>query len=170
MSSNQPILPTVRKSLSLRNGRDRWRSGPAKGWPDTYGVWRVPTSGGKESLVVDSPHPTGGWVVVEDGIYFVSKPDETGVSHIRFKDLATDSDRIVVPIEAWVFWGLTVSPDRRTFLYTIRRLRQRLDAGVEFLVRRAHITRKEDNAQILSLRLSRMARSPPTFSCHSCVS
>ncbi len=90
-----------------------------KGWPDTYGVWRVPASGGAETPFIDLVHPTGGWVVVEDGIYFISRPNDKGVSYIRFKDFATGSDRAVVPIEARVFWGLTVSPDRRTFLYTL---------------------------------------------------
>ena len=90
-----------------------------KGWPDTYGIWKVPTSGGAESLFIDLVHPTGGWVVVEDGIYFISKANERGVSYIRFKDFATGSNRVVVPIQGSPSWGLTVSPDRRTFLYTL---------------------------------------------------
>ena len=68
-----------------------------KGWPDNYGIWRVPTSGGTESQVIDSVHPEGGWVVVAEGIYFISKPDEKGVSYIRFKDLATGSIRTIAP-------------------------------------------------------------------------
>jgi Tol biopolymer transport system component len=89
-----------------------------KGWPDTYGIWRIPTSGGAETQFVDRLHPTGGWVVFADGIYYISKPNEKGVSYIRFKDFATSSDRSIVPIEGRVWWGLSVSPDRRTFLYT----------------------------------------------------
>ena len=90
-----------------------------RGWPDTYGIWRVPTSGGAEARFIDLVHPTGGWVVMDDGIYYISKPNEKGVSHIRFKDFANGSDRVVVAIEGRVDWGLTVSPDRRTFLYTL---------------------------------------------------
>jgi len=90
-----------------------------KGWPDSYGIWRVPTSGGAEDLIVDLLHPTGGWTILEDGIYYISRPNETGVSHIRFKDFTTGSDRVVVPIEGKVWWGLTVSSDRRTFLYSL---------------------------------------------------
>jgi len=82
------------------------------------GIWRVPTSGDAESQVIDSIHPEGGWVVVEDGIYFISKPNEKGVSHIRFKDLAASSIRTIAPIKGKPSWGLTVSPDRKTFLYT----------------------------------------------------
>jgi Tol biopolymer transport system component len=90
-----------------------------KGWPDTYSIWRIPAGGGPETSLIDQLHPTGGWVVFEDGIYYISKPNEKGVSHIRFKDLATGSDRVVVPIQGKVWWGLAVSPDRRTFLYPL---------------------------------------------------
>jgi Tol biopolymer transport system component len=90
-----------------------------KGFPDTYGIWRVPTSGGAETRFIDLVHPTGGWVVMDDGIYYISKPNEKGVPYIRFKDFATGSDRAVVPIEGTPSWGLTVSPDRRTFLYSV---------------------------------------------------
>jgi eukaryotic-like serine/threonine-protein kinase len=90
-----------------------------KGFPDTYGIWRIPTSGGAETQFIDVLPPTGGWVVFADGIYYISKPDEKGVSYIRFKDFATRSDRAIVPIEGRVSWGLAVSPDRRTFLYSL---------------------------------------------------
>jgi Tol biopolymer transport system component len=90
-----------------------------KGEPDNYGLWKVPTSGGKETLVVDSLHPEGGHVIVDQGIYFISKPDERGVSYIRFKDFVTGSTRTIVPIEGRrVVWGLSVSPDRHSLLYT----------------------------------------------------
>ena len=56
-------------------------------------------------------------MVVDEGIYFISKPNEKGVSHIRFKDFATGSVRTIAPIKGKPYWGLTVSPDRRTFLY-----------------------------------------------------
>ena len=56
---------------------------------------------------------------MDDGIYYISKPNEKGVSYIRFKESATVADRVVVPIEGRVDWGLTVSPDRRTFLYNL---------------------------------------------------
>ncbi len=42
------------------------------------GIWRVPTNGGTENQVIDSIHPEGGWVVVAEGIYFISKPDDKG--------------------------------------------------------------------------------------------
>ena len=57
-------------------------------------------------------------MVVNEGIYFISNPNEKDVSYIRFKDFATGSDRVVVPIQGRVYWGLTVSADRRRFLFT----------------------------------------------------
>jgi len=82
-------------------------------------LWRIPTGGGEETLVVDSLHPLGSQLVVmEDGIYFISKPDEKGVSYIRFKDLAKGTVRTIAPIRGQVYYGFAVSPDRRSFLYT----------------------------------------------------
>jgi hypothetical protein len=40
------------------------------------------------------------------------------VCHIRFKDVATGSVRTIVAIEHQLAWGLTVSPDRRSILYS----------------------------------------------------
>ena len=62
---------------------------------DTYGIWRVPTSGGVEARLIDLPPSEGGWVVMADGIYYISKPNKKGVSYIRFKDLANGSVRII---------------------------------------------------------------------------
>ena len=100
-----------------------------KGWPSNYSIWRVPTSGGTETQVVDSVHPEGGWVVLGKGIYFISKPDEKGLSLIRFKDLDTGSIRTIAPIEGRVHWGFAVSPDQRTFLYS-----QFDDAGSDLML------------------------------------
>ena len=57
-------------------------------------------------------------MALNDGIYFISKPDEKGVSYIRFKDFGTGSVRTIAPIARQVSWGFTVSPDRRSFLYS----------------------------------------------------
>ena len=68
-------------------------------------------------MVVDSLYPQGAQVLVAQGVYFIVKPDEKGVSSIRFKDFATGLIRTIVPIEGNVSSGLAVSPDRRSFLY-----------------------------------------------------
>ena len=89
----------------------------AKGLPNQLSLWRVPANGDKESKVVDSLHHPGGHVVVDQGIYYISHPDAEGVSHIQFKDLTTGSIRTIAPIRRPVWWGLSVSPDRRNILY-----------------------------------------------------
>ena len=43
-------------------------------------------------------------------IYFISEPDENGISSIRFKDLDTGSIRAIAPIEGRVHWGLRSLP------------------------------------------------------------
>jgi serine/threonine protein kinase/sugar lactone lactonase YvrE len=98
-----------------------------KGWPDNYSIWRVPTNGGAETQVAALVHPFGGWVVFNDGVYFIGW-DENG-NCIRFKNHATGSIRTIATIRGQVRWGLTVSPDRRSFLYT-----QLDDAGSDLML------------------------------------
>jgi hypothetical protein len=59
-----------------------------------------------------------GLVVFNEGVYFIGW-DENG-NCIRFKSHATGSIRTIAPIRGQVRWGLTVSPDRRSFLCTQR--------------------------------------------------
>jgi len=89
----------------------------SKGWPDTYSIWRVPTGGGVETLALDSLHPEGAWVAVNEGIYFIARPDEKGISYIRFKDMGSGKVHTIAQINGRPYWGLTVSPDRKNFLY-----------------------------------------------------
>jgi serine/threonine protein kinase len=89
----------------------------SKGWPDTYSIWRVPAGGSRETLALDSLHPEGAWVAVNEGIYFISRPDEKDICYIRFKEMDGGRVRTIAPIKGRPYWGLTVSPDRRNFLY-----------------------------------------------------
>jgi dipeptidyl aminopeptidase/acylaminoacyl peptidase len=83
------------------------------------GVWRVPASGGPETLVLDrEPHK---WDLTDRGIYFVdgsAKP----VATICFYDLATRRVRILAPAHrdpAFVIEdGFSVSPDGKWLLYS----------------------------------------------------
>jgi eukaryotic-like serine/threonine-protein kinase len=92
------------------------------------GIWRRPVAGGEETPVVrdfESPLP-GYWTVLRDGIYYVAReslPDHTVVNHLKFFDFArhrsVDLGTLTGTIDDWV-GGLTVSPDRRTVLYSHR--------------------------------------------------
>lgn len=79
-------------------------------------VWRMPVAGGQEEAVLQSIE----WIsfdVVNQGIYFISKAAD-GKFSIRFLDFATAKIRTIAPIPGPAFFGLSVAPDNRSFLYT----------------------------------------------------
>jgi Tol biopolymer transport system component/tRNA A-37 threonylcarbamoyl transferase component Bud32 len=86
------------------------------------GIWRIPVSGGQETRVIEEfPHYLSDyWDVVDQGIYFVD--DKTSpYPTIRFFDFARRQKTTVATLAGpAVPWegGLTVSPDRRSIVYT----------------------------------------------------
>jgi hypothetical protein len=84
------------------------------------GLWRIPTNGGEEVEVISSLEAGywGYWAVVEDGIYYLDTTTKPGIS---FFDSTTHRITRVFDLEnrpAREDPGLTVSPDKRTILYT----------------------------------------------------
>jgi Tol biopolymer transport system component len=73
------------------------------GKPDNPGIWKVPTGGGEEILVLDHDVDCN-WDLAEGGIYFASS------GSIQRFDLESGE---ITPVsqEGGPFWGLTVSPD-----------------------------------------------------------
>jgi Tol biopolymer transport system component/DNA-binding winged helix-turn-helix (wHTH) protein len=59
-----------------------------------------------------------GIALFEDGIYYLAETGPTKFE-IRFHEFATGRSRIISPLEGPVFTGLSVSPDRKTFLFTL---------------------------------------------------
>jgi Tol biopolymer transport system component len=80
------------------------------------GLWELPLAGGEERLVLESVQ-TRAFAVENGGIYYISAPAPDG-SSLRFHNLATRKDQGIVSIQAETFQGLTVSPDRKTFLFS----------------------------------------------------
>jgi Tol biopolymer transport system component len=74
-------------------------------------------AGGAEWKVLDSVCGRS-FVVVEDGIYHIAGPDDHGAHSLQFFDFATAKSRVVTRIDSSPSIGLTVSPDRKTILFT----------------------------------------------------
>jgi Tol biopolymer transport system component len=89
-------------------------------YPAVSGIWRMPTSGGEETLVVAGVEPEfwGYWAVVEKGIYYL---DNTAMPAIAFFDFTSRQVTRVVELQtrpAREATGLAASPDGRAILYT----------------------------------------------------
>ncbi len=86
-------------------------------------LWKVPVGGGEETQVLESVLAFLNFSVTPQGIYFIQPPatDEPGRSFlIRFFDFATGRATTIhsLPPGVRAYFGLTVSPDGRSILYT----------------------------------------------------
>jgi hypothetical protein len=106
------------------------------------GLWRMPISGGPETLVVEALFRYN-YAVTARGVYYAATPstkDQT--STVRFLDFATGKTSDIAPIDRRVDLGLAVSPDGRYLLFTkIDYLGRRPDACRELPVRKQTSTR-----------------------------
>jgi Tol biopolymer transport system component/DNA-binding winged helix-turn-helix (wHTH) protein len=85
---------------------------------ESPGIWKMPTSGGEESRIVDQPAGDDwyNWALVQNGIYFLNReahPKET----IEFLDFATGTRTPVLAPDHRVDWGVVISPNGRNMLY-----------------------------------------------------
>jgi eukaryotic-like serine/threonine-protein kinase len=85
------------------------------------GIWRVPTTGGEETLVLDTQHAGfwRQWEVVEQGIYFVTA-ETPNRPLIQFFSFATGKSIIVFALDKplpGTLSGLSVSSDGRRLLW-----------------------------------------------------
>jgi Tol biopolymer transport system component len=83
---------------------------------DSRVLWRKPLDGGPEQKLVDSVWMRG-WAVAEQGIYYMRANPGSGWS-IHFLNLSTHADTRISELTKPPMLGLSLSPDRRTLLYT----------------------------------------------------
>jgi serine/threonine protein kinase len=89
----------------------------SKGWPSMVSIWKVPVEGGGETKIIDSVNPSTLWAIGSKGIYFFAY-DDKGQSELRVQEFATGKTKKLLKFDRPISWGLTVSPDDRTILYT----------------------------------------------------
>ena len=75
-------------------------------------------AGGPERKVLDFIGPPRDFPVFEDGIYYGGRLDKEGRVPVFFYQFSTGASRLITTIERYAQSGLTVSPDRKTILYT----------------------------------------------------
>lgn len=88
----------------------------------TAGIWRILVTGGEETLVLDQ-HKAGYWrywAVTEQGLYFATA-EAPARPVLEFFNFATGRITPVATLDKQIhggIWGMTVSPDGRSILYS----------------------------------------------------
>ena len=86
-----------------------------RGWPESS-IWSAPAGGGEEVQLTELVQ-IGGFDVVGDGIYFIPASTREAGYSLRFLRFATGAAEKVLDFEETPGMGLSVAPDRRSFLY-----------------------------------------------------
>jgi hypothetical protein len=55
---------------------------------------------------------------VEDGIYYIGRKGDDGKYPLAFYSFSNNASRVLTKIEGVLLYGLTVSPDRQTILFS----------------------------------------------------
>ena len=81
------------------------------------GLWRMPVGGGPETQVQSNVYRCN-YAVTDEGVYFIPGSDPSLTTSIRFLNFATGAQTEIMKLLKPVDDGLTVSPDRRTLMYS----------------------------------------------------
>ena len=74
-------------------------------------------SGGEEQEVLPYIHRRS-FVPVADGIYYIGRRSDEGYYPLEFFQFSSAASKLLAKIEGEVYLGLSVSPDRKTILFT----------------------------------------------------
>ena len=58
------------------------------------------------------------FVPVEDGIYYIGRREEDRKYPLQFFQFSSNTSRLLTKIEGFLDYGLSVSPDRQTILFS----------------------------------------------------
>jgi Tol biopolymer transport system component/DNA-binding winged helix-turn-helix (wHTH) protein len=83
---------------------------------ESHEIFARPLAGGEERQVASSF--TRDFIPTADGIYYFGPPDEQRLTPLMFYEFSTGASRVVVAISGRVGEGLSVSPDRKSVLFT----------------------------------------------------
>jgi Tol biopolymer transport system component/DNA-binding winged helix-turn-helix (wHTH) protein len=114
-----PVQVTQQGGFSATESPDgRFLYYAKRGNPPTS-IWRVPMAGGEETAVVDGLSYAANFVVADRGIYFVAVGQSAEHTSIDFVEHGTGARTTIVRLGKLAWYGVALSPDQRTLLYSM---------------------------------------------------
>lgn len=104
-------------SYSARESADGKSIFFLKSGPGGAGIFAQSLAGGQEQRIIKDPIVRGAFDVNSQGIYYVTPHDEY-LCDLRFYEFVSRRTTVVAAIERPFAFGLSVSPDQKTFLYS----------------------------------------------------
>ncbi len=91
----------------------------ANSYDSPSAIWRVPVGGGEEKPIVEGLSFSLNFVVAERGLYFLAIGDASKKTSIDFFEFATGKRTTVVELGREHWWGMALSPNQQTLLYSV---------------------------------------------------
>ena len=88
----------------------------SKGSGDGWSLWKI--SGGVESQVLESIYPMTNFFVAKSGVYFTPHPNADGSTAVQLYRFASGKVETIAALPKPLWFGLSVSPDERSILYS----------------------------------------------------
>lgn len=82
-------------------------------------IWRVPVDGGEEKLIVDGLSYASNFAVADRGLYFLAIGDAPHKTSIDFFEFATGKRSTVLQVGKEQWYGMALSPDQKSLLYSV---------------------------------------------------
>lgn len=84
--------------------------------PDEPGIWRIPTVGGEEKLILPNGR-TNNWALSKQGIYFISSKSQPHAT-LEFFHFATEQISQIATLKKWTSTDFTISHDGRRAIWS----------------------------------------------------
>ncbi len=82
-------------------------------------IWRVPVTGGQEEPVVNGLSYSLNFVVATRGIYLLAVAGSQNQTSLDFFEYATGKRSTLATVGKSFWWGMALSPDERSLLYSV---------------------------------------------------
>jgi dipeptidyl aminopeptidase/acylaminoacyl peptidase len=114
-SGGAPVPITRNGGLHAEESADRQWLYYSKDADSPTAIWKVPWDGGEEMPVVDGLRYSTNFALTDKGIYFVARNSNA----IEFYDFATSKRKVLAKLEKAISWGIALSPDQRSLVYSL---------------------------------------------------
>jgi Tol biopolymer transport system component/DNA-binding winged helix-turn-helix (wHTH) protein len=117
-SGGAPVPITRNGGLHAEESADGWLYF-SKDADSPTAIWKIRWDGGEEMPVVDGLSYSTNFALSDKGIYFVSGRIARNSNAIEFYDFATSKRKVLARLEKAISWGIALSPDQRSLVYSL---------------------------------------------------
>ena len=118
-SGGLPVQLTKGGGLAASESPDRKWVYYSKDAASPTTLWKIRPSGGEETQVADGLSYSLNFVVANKGIYYMVAREGADRTSIAFLDFATEKTATLLTLDKPWWYGMAISPDQRSILFSV---------------------------------------------------